>query len=59
MISMVLYDNVLDNGDKVTVIAINIRGALALAEVYGDTAIECKFVRRIEKLLIEGELFSI
>ena len=59
MISMVMYDIVLDNGDKVTVIAKNIREALALAEVYGDTAIECKFVRRIEKLLIEGELFSI
>ena len=51
---MVMYDIVLDNGDKVTVIAKNIREALALAEVYGDTVIECKFVRRIEKLLIEG-----
>ena len=56
---MVMDDILLDNGDKVTVIAQNIRGALALAEAYGDTAIECKFVRRIEKLLIEGELFSI
>ena len=56
---MVMYDIVLNNGDKVTVIAQNIRGALALAEVYGDTAIECKFVRRIEKLLIESELFAI
>ena len=56
---MVMYDILLDNGDKVTVIAKNIRGALALAEVYGHTAIECKFVRRIEKLLIEGKLFSI
>ena len=59
MISMVMYDIVLDNGDKVTVIAQNIRGALALAEVYGGTAIKCKFVRRIEKLRIEGELLTI
>ena len=56
---MVMYDIVLDNGDKVTVIAKNIRGALALSEVYGGTAIECKFVRHIEKLRIEGELLTI
>lgn len=56
---MVMYDIILDNGDKVTVIAQNIHGALALAEVYGDTAIECKFIRHIEKLRIEGELLAI
>ena len=56
---MVMYDIVLDNGDQVTVIAKNIRGALALAEEYGGTAIECKFIRRIEKLRIEGELLTI
>ena len=56
---MVMYDIVLDNGDQVTVIAQNIRGALALAEVYVGTAIECKFVRRIEKLRIECELLTI
>ena len=56
---MVMYDIILDNGDQVTVIAQNIRGALTLAEVYGGTAIECKFVRRIEKLRIEGELLMI
>ena len=56
---MVMYDIILDNGDQVTVIAQNIRGALALAEAYGGTAIECKFVRRIEKLRIECELLTI
>ena len=54
---MVMYDIVLDNDDQV--IAQNIRGALALAEVYGGTAVECKFVRRIEKLRIDSELLTI
>ena len=56
---MIMYDIVLDNGDQVTVIAQNISGALALAEVYGGTAVECNFVRRIEKLCIESELLAI
>ena len=56
---MVMYDIILDDGDQVTVIARNIREALALAEVYGGTAIECKFVRHIEKLRIDSKLLTI
>jgi len=53
---MVMYDVVLDNGSTLTVIASNIRDALALAEVYGDTAIDCKFIKKIECLRIDSNL---
>ena len=56
---MIMYDVVLKNGDEVTVIAQNVHRALLLAEAYGDIAIECKFVRHIEKLRIESELLTI
>lgn len=53
-----IYDIQLDNGDWVTVIAQSLRNALQLAEINGETAVDCKFVGNAQKIIIEKQIMD-
>lgn len=55
---MKIYDIQLDNGDWVTVIAQSLNNALQLAEINGETAVDCKFVGNAQKIIIEKQIFD-